>query len=123
MNYQEKWSRNVLALKNFVERNGHADVPSAFSVEVDGKQIFLGPWVSKVRSQHRAGKLVPHRSRELEEISGWHWDSSRPGPRVPGGRDEEILARFEAGESTRAIADELNLTTQRVNQILRKVRK
>lgn len=120
MNYHEKWTRNIQALKNFVEETGHADVPSAFSTVVDGKQLFLGPWVSKIRSQYRAGKLVPHRARELEDISGWRWEASRPGPRVSRGRDEEIVARYAAGETTRVIAESMGLTPQRVNQILRK---
>jgi hypothetical protein len=121
VNYQEKWARNVEALKNFTAKHGHPNVPSAFSIELEGREIFLGPWVSKIRSQYRNGKLVPHRARELEAIAGWHWETTRPGPRVPGGRDDAIRSRISAGESTRAIADELNLTTQRVNQILRKL--
>jgi DNA-binding NarL/FixJ family response regulator len=122
VNYQEKWSRNIQALHVFVENYGHANVPSAYSVDIDGKILFLGPWVSKVRAQHRNGKLVPHKARELEAIPGWHWNSSRPGPRVSGGRDTTIIERHAAGESTRQIAEELNLTTQRVNQILRKAK-
>lgn len=120
MNYQEKWARNIQALRNFVAEHGHADVPSAFSTTIDGKELFLGPWVSKIRSQYRAGKLLPHRARELETIQGWRWEASRPGPRVSSGRDEQIISRYSAGESTRQIADSMGLTTQRVNQILRK---
>ncbi|MFN7317960.1 MAG: helicase associated domain-containing protein [bacterium] len=121
MNYQEKWARNVTALKDFVENHGHANVPSAFSVSAaDGKEVFLGPWVSKIRSQYRSGKILPHRARELEDIPGWHWEASRPGPRVSAGRDAQIAERYEAGETTRQIADALSLTTQRVNQILRR---
>ena len=121
LNYQEKWSRNVTALKDFVEKHGHANVPSAFSASAaDGKELFLGPWVSKIRSQYRSGKILPHRARELEAISGWHWEASRPGPRVSGDRDAKIAERYEAGETTRQIADALSLTTQRVNQILRR---
>lgn len=121
MNYHEKWARNVQALKDFVAAHGHANVPSAFQVmEKDGKHLFLGPWVSKIRSQYRAGKLVPHRARELESIPGWHWEASRPGPRVSSGRDAVIIERHAAGETTRQIADDLGLTTQRINQILRR---
>lgn len=122
MNYQEKWTRNIQALQVFVDSYGHANVPSAYSVEIDGKTVFLGPWVSKTKAQYRNGKLLPHKARELEAIPGWHWESSRPGPRVPGGRDVSIIERHAAGESSSKIAEELNLTTQRVNQILRKAK-
>ena len=124
MNYQQKWTRNVEALKYFVGRHGHANVPSAFQVTAnDGSQLFLGPWVSKIRSQYRKGKLLPHRARELEEIQGWHWEASRPGPRVSAGRDASIVERHASGQTTREIADALGLTTQRVNQILRRSEK
>jgi hypothetical protein len=122
VNYQEKWARNIQALQVFIDSYGHTNVPSAYSVDIDGNTIFLGPWVSKTKSQYRNGKLLPHKARELESIPGWHWESSRPGPRVSGGRDASIVERHASGESSRKIANELNLTTQRVNQILRKAK-
>lgn len=120
MNYAEKWDRHVRALVLFVEEHGHAEVPSAFSVQTADGTVFLGPWVSKVRGQYRNGKLLPHRAAELSKIPGWHWNVSKPGPRVHRGRDEEIIQRVADGTPVRDIAKELNITTQRVNQILRR---
>lgn len=120
MNYSEKWARNMRALQAFVAENGHTDVPSAYSTQDEKGHIFLGPWVSKTRSHYRKGSLLPHRIRELEDIPGWSWEASRPGPRVAADRDLDIIAMGDAGASTREIAAKHNLTPQRVNQILRK---
>lgn len=123
MNYAEKWARHMSALKDFVTQNGHADVPSAYSVQTSDGIIFLGPWVSKVRGQYRRGNLLPHRAAELEQVSGWHWNQSKPGPRVDSSRDEAIKARYQAGEAARSIAKEMNITTQRVNQIVKGIKR
>lgn len=119
MNYEERWSRHVKALLIFVEKHGHADVPSAYSVQTDSGTVFLGPWVSKIRSQYRRNKLLPHRSRELEKIPGWYWEANRPGPRVEDGRNGQIYSMLDAGMKVSEVAKSMNLTPQRINQIAR----
>ena len=58
-------------LEQFVKCNGHARVPSAFTV--DGYQ--LGMWVATQRYLHAKGSLDAHRERRLEALPGWTWDA------------------------------------------------
>jgi hypothetical protein len=65
-----RWERNLAMLKQYVEREQHANVPDAH-VE-DG--FPLGSWVGATRSRHGRGRLGAERSAVLEAMSGWTWD-------------------------------------------------
>lgn len=123
MRTSEKWSRNIRALEQFVNQNGHARVPAAAKVVVDGVVISLGSWVSYLRVKHRAGSLSGDKQAQLEAFSGWSWGPCKPGPMGDAQRDEAMLNARQAGRSLQSIADEYGLSRQRVHQILRRVRK
>ena len=57
------------ALRQFVERNGHARVRQ---VHREGS-FPLGKWVSRKRHGYKKGKLSRERAADLEEIPGWKW--------------------------------------------------
>jgi len=64
-----RWEGGFALLKRFVEREGHARVPT-YHVE-DG--FKLGQWVAHRRIDHRRGILEPERQRRLEALPGWTW--------------------------------------------------
>ena len=106
----------------FVAENGHAKVPAATKVTVDGVKISLGSWVSYLRVKHRAGALSPDRVSQLESFSGWSWGPCKPGPLGDAKRDEAMANARSSGRSLQSIADEHGLSRQRVHQILRRLR-
>ncbi|MEB8515244.1 helicase associated domain-containing protein, partial [Acidithiobacillus ferriphilus] len=55
---EDGWDRSVAALHAFVEREGHARVPTSH-IEPDG--FKLGSWVSDRRKDYRMGRLTPER--------------------------------------------------------------
>jgi len=63
----------VAHLRAYIAREGHADVPRS-DVADDG--YMLGRWVSRRRSERKAGTLTPVRIAELNTL-GMVWDSSR----------------------------------------------
>ena len=64
------WEEGFGRLLNYVENNGHARVPVAFTVS--GYQ--LGNWVWEQRSNHAKGSLDAERQQRLAELPGWTWD-------------------------------------------------
>ena len=68
---QADWDRGFSLLTRFVEREGHARVPSPYKEE----GFALGAWVNSQRS--RRGRLPPERIRGLERIKGWVWQPRR----------------------------------------------
>ena len=64
-----KWDRNFLALRAFVQREGHARVP-AKHIEAG---IRLGLWVANRRNDHHLRRLDPARVALLESQPGWTW--------------------------------------------------
>jgi len=61
----DKWGEGFRHLNQFVEREGHAQVPRNFKT-VDG--YHLGRWV---RRQHNSTNLSPERQVRLEALPGW----------------------------------------------------
>jgi len=64
------WEEGVSVLKRFVDREGHARVPSNHLE--DG--FKLGMWVRVRRLAFESGKLDRERQRELENLPGWVWN-------------------------------------------------
>ena len=64
------WDENFVQLQRFVDRQGHARVPTAWR-EGD---FALGHWVDGLRQSFRKGKLSRERCARLEGLPGWVWD-------------------------------------------------
>lgn len=67
---RDDWLRAMAALRSFVSREGHSQVPQS---HVEG-EIRLGTWVTSQRSLYRRGAMDQTLAGELEEIPGWRWD-------------------------------------------------
>jgi len=115
---KSKWERNIDALRRFVAENGHAKVPSTYTVNVGSEQIGLGTWVAYMRTKYRKNALSSEKVSQLESLQGWVWNPGKPGPAGNPKRDEEIIKARLAGEHLQQIADKFNLSRQRVHQII-----
>jgi tRNA A-37 threonylcarbamoyl transferase component Bud32 len=72
--YAERWDRGYAALVEFIEREGHANVPTK---HVEG-DVMLGQWVRNQRKRY--GWLQarhPLRIARLEALPGWTWGRPR----------------------------------------------
>jgi hypothetical protein len=67
----DAWQEGLAYVGAFVERQGHARVPSDY-VTHDGYP--LGAWVSTQRRTYLSGRLTAVRIAELEAVPGWSWD-------------------------------------------------
>lgn len=67
----EWWEEGYRRLREFVESNGHACVPS--SCKIDGYRI--GGWVNSQRGRYAKGVLDADRQRRLEALPGWRWNT------------------------------------------------
>jgi hypothetical protein len=83
--HADSWERHHAVLLEFVEREGHARVPTDH-VE-DG--LPLAAWVIRHRQDHKAGKVPQDRAERLEALPGWTWD-------VLAARWEEHFAGLQA---------------------------
>jgi Mor family transcriptional regulator len=90
---------------------------------VDGSNYPLGAWTGYVRQRRRRGQLAPSKIEKLENIPGWQWGPLRPGPATNANRNNQIMALHVDGKSLSYIADEFQLSRQRVHQIVRKTKK
>jgi hypothetical protein len=63
------WEEHFEELQSYVEREGHARVPSKYGK--GGSK--LGHWVVNQRVQGRSGRLSPNRVARLEALPGWVW--------------------------------------------------
>ena len=67
----QRWEQGLAMLRDFVAREGHANVPWE---HVEGS-VLLGKWVGAKRAQHRRGRMDPDRARVLSGLPGWLWDA------------------------------------------------
>jgi len=70
------WNFNLGLLQNFVDREGHAQVPATHAEPFEGGEFRLGGWVSENRSNYSEGRLSQQRIKALEAVSGWVWDGN-----------------------------------------------
>ena len=133
----------VVALKQFAAREGHCRVPAMHTEVLEGMEVKLGNFVSYQRQRRRKlmiavegtrserpfdpdpfGKAFrdrgKNRDREgmLEAIPGWDWGPLRPGPAAKAARNKEINRLYHGGLSVKTIADQYDLSRQRVHQIV-----
>ena len=69
----ESHDDHLRALKQFVEREGHALVPAVHKEKYDGKTFKIGSWIVVRRSIYKKGELDQDRINELEQFEGWAW--------------------------------------------------
>nr|WP_276513278.1 helicase associated domain-containing protein [Cellulomonas hominis] len=62
----EAWDRAALALADFIDRQGHANVPTDW-ITPDG--LALGTWLHHQRAAHAAGSLPQQRAARLASLS------------------------------------------------------
>jgi Mor family transcriptional regulator len=122
MDNKTKWDRNMSALRDFVEENGHAKVPSTFVAGSGTDQINLGTWVAYMRTKYRKNSLGQDKIAELESMNGWVWNPGKPGPVGNPKRDAEIIKARQSGMNLQSIAEEFDLSRQRVHQIIERAR-
>lgn len=115
-----RFSITVTAIQNFAAREGHCRVPAAHIEVVDGQAYPLGSWVGYLRQRRRKGQLSREKIAALEAIKDWQWGPLRPGPQTNSERNFKILEMHNGGKSLRTIADEFDLSRQRVHQIVKK---
>lgn len=122
MDNTAKFNLYTRALDQYIQKNGNSKIPAAHIEELENKKINLGAWAGYVRQRYRKNKLSAARIEKLENINGWNWGPFQPGPATDLGRNEQIrLMRFERKMSLREIADEFDLSRQRVHQIIKKL--
>lgn len=61
---KEESQKKISALKAFVQREGHADVPSSH----EEGDVKLGSWISHVRSRYKANLLDKDLAQQLREL-------------------------------------------------------
>jgi DNA-binding NarL/FixJ family response regulator len=121
MDNSSRFQMYLNALKQFYSREGHCLVPAIHIEILEGKEIFLGAWIGYARQRKKKNQLPENRIKELEEIPGWQWGPLRPGPATDKNRNNNILEMRAAGHSLRQIADEFELSRQRIHQIVKKI--
>lgn len=115
-----RFNLTITALNQFVDREGHCRVPATHIEEVGSEFLPLGSWVGYLRQRNRKGQLSPERIARLKEVRDWQWGPLRPGPATNADRNSKILDLHRGGKSLRFIADEFELSRQRVHQIVKK---
>lgn len=94
-------------------------MPAAHIEKIEENEINLGAWAGYTRQRYRKNQLSQERVVELTNVPGWVWGPLRPGPATDINRNNRILEMRAAGKSLRQIADEFDLSRQRVHQIVR----
>ena len=107
------------AIIEFSKREGHCFIPAVHVEIINGKEIFLGAWVGYARQRKKKNQISKARALELESIPGWEWGPLKPGPTTDKNRNNNILKMRAAGHSLRQIADEFELSRQRIHQIVK----
>ena len=115
-----RFNLTLTAINQFAAREGHCNIPAAHVEYMGPDALPLGSWVGYLRQRRRKGQLSAERVQKLESIPGWQWGPLRPGPQTNSDRNLKILDLHRGGKSLRFIADEFELSRQRVHQIVKK---
>jgi DNA-binding NarL/FixJ family response regulator len=116
-----RFNRYITALQQYITREGNALVPANHIEIVGGDSIHLGTWVGYMRQRNKTGKLSETQKSALDSINGWNWGPLKPGPKDKRERNSEIAQMRNNGKSLAQIADQYNLSRQRVHQIVRRL--
>jgi hypothetical protein len=121
MDNTTKFNIYIQALEQYIAREGNSKIPATYVEKIENSDISLGAWVGYIRQRYRKQILSDSRISRLEQISGWQWGPFQPGPATDASRNETIRNMRAAGKSLREIADEFDLSRQRVHQIIKKL--
>lgn len=122
MDNNTKFNIYIEALEQYIQRNGNSRIPAAHIEKIAENEISLGAWAGYIRQRYRKNLLSPSRVTRLEQIANWQWGPFQPGPATDSERNEKIRQLRLEGMSLREIADEFDLSRQRVHQIIRKLK-
>ncbi len=138
MNNEIRFADRVVALRQFVDREGHCRVPARHVEVLEGKEIKLGSFVSYQRQRRRRledaichstdtsassrlsqtyDKFV-ERKEVLETVPGWEWGPLHPGPAGKKTRNNEIRVAYGSGTTARELAQRFGLSRQRIHQLV-----
>lgn len=119
MNRNEMFYTRIHLLSAYARENGHCDIPLSFHTrDHAGERIALGRWASYIKGRYRAGLLTVEQARGFEAIPGWDWDARLPGARKKVALHTRVHELRAKRHSLQQIADQVNLSRQRVHQIL-----
>jgi Mor family transcriptional regulator len=124
MDNTTKFNIYVQALESYILREGNSRVPATHIEKIENSnfsEISLGAWVGYIRQRYRKNLLADSRISRLEQIRGWQWGPFQPGPATDSLRNEKIKNMRQDGRSLREIADEFDLSRQRIHQIIKKL--
>ena len=122
MDNTTKFNLYTEALEQYISKNGNSKIPAAHIEILNEKEISLGAWAGYIRQRFRKNQLPAARVTRLEQIEGWNWGPFQPGPATDSVRNESIREMRIQGLSLRQIADEFDLSRQRVHQIVKKMK-
>jgi DNA-binding NarL/FixJ family response regulator len=122
MDNTTKFNLYTGALEQYISKNGNSKIPAAHIEILNEKEISLGAWAGYIRQRFRKNQLPAARVTRLEQIEGWNWGPFQPGPATDSVRNESIRELRGQGKSLREIADEFDLSRQRVHQIIKKLK-
>ena len=122
MDNNTKFNIYVGALEQYIQRTGNSRIPATHIEKIEENEISLGAWAGYIRQRYRKNLLSSSRVARLEQIANWQWGPFQPGPATDAERNEKIRQLRLDGRSLREIADEFDLSRQRVHQIIRKLK-
>jgi len=122
MDNNTKFNIYIGALEQYVAREGNSKIPAIHIEIFNEKNVTLGAWAGYIRQRYRKGQLHQTRIDRISQISNWQWGPFQPGPATDSKRNEVIRNMRAEGKSLREIADEFDLSRQRVHQIIRKLK-
>lgn len=120
MDNTTKFNTYIRALTQYVDRERNSKIPASHIEKLDEKEITLGAWAGYVRQRYRKNQLSQERIAAISLVSNWQWGPFQPGPETDAQRNQEIFTLRGDGKSLREIADQFDLSRQRVHQILKK---
>lgn len=120
MDNTTKFNTYFRALEQYISREGSSRVPAIHIEKFEENEISLGAWVGYIRQRYRKNQLSPDRIKKMEELAMWQWGPFQPGPATDAERNKMINSMRQAGRSLREIADEFDLSRQRVHQIIKR---
>lgn len=121
MDNSTRFNRYIHALQQYISREGHALVPANHVEILEGSSINLGAWVGYMRQRKKNNRLTSERIEALSAIPEWNWGPLKPGPATKNNRNNEIAQLRRNGLSLAQIADQYQLSRQRVHQIVKRI--